>query len=48
MLKDAHFYRRSVMPITLVALLFAFVPAAYAASSSSDHLTSMGRYKKEV
>ncbi len=37
MLKDAHIYRRIVVPITLVALLlFAFVPAAFATSSNSD------------
>ena len=37
MLKDAHIYRRIVVPITLAALLlFAFVPAALAASSNSD------------
>jgi lysophospholipase L1-like esterase len=36
MLKDAHIYRRIVVPITLgVLLLFAFTPAAFAASNSS-------------
>ena len=36
MLKDTHIYRRVVVPITLaVLLLFAFVPAAFATSSSS-------------
>ncbi len=36
MLKDAHIYRRIVMPFTLaVLLLFAFAPAAFAASSGS-------------
>jgi len=41
MLKDAHIYRRIVVPITLAALLlFAFVPAALAASSNSDHNNS--------
>jgi hypothetical protein len=37
MLRDAHIYRRIVMPITLTALLiFAFVPAAFASFSSSN------------
>ena len=37
MLKDAQIYRRIVMPVTLaVLLLFAFAPAAFAASSNSD------------
>jgi lysophospholipase L1-like esterase len=36
MLKDAHIYRRIVVPITLgVLLLFAFMPAAFASSNSS-------------
>jgi lysophospholipase L1-like esterase len=36
MLKDAHIYRRFVMPFTLVVLLlFAFAPTAFAASSGS-------------
>jgi lysophospholipase L1-like esterase len=36
MLKDTHIYRRIVVPFVLaVLLLFAFVPAAFAASNSS-------------
>jgi lysophospholipase L1-like esterase len=36
MLKDAHIYRRIVVPITLgVLLLFALMPAAFASSNSS-------------
>ncbi len=44
MLKDAHIYRRIVVPITTLAalLLFAFVPAAFAASSNSDQSDWLG------
>ena len=48
MLKDAHIYRRIVVPITLAALLlFAFVPAALAASHDngpSFHLIGAKNY----
>jgi hypothetical protein len=48
MLKDAHIYRRIVVPITLAALLlFAFVPAALAAShdnAPSFHLIGAKNY----
>ncbi len=38
MLKDAHTYRRIIVPITLaILLLFAFVPAALAASSAQPN-----------
>src|SRR6266481_5798057 len=48
MLKDAHIYRRIVVPITLATLLlFAFVPAALAAShdnAPSFHLIGAKNY----
>src|SRR5258708_12625653 len=38
MLKDAHTYRRIIVPITLaILLLFAFAPAALAASSAQPN-----------
>jgi lysophospholipase L1-like esterase len=47
MLKDAHIYRRIVVPFTLdVLLLFAFVPAAFATSSSSDQPGRHGGLKQ--
>jgi len=47
MLKDAHFYRRIVVPFALaVLLLFAFVPAAFAASNSSPQPNWHGGLKQ--
>ncbi len=47
MLKDAHIYRRIVVPITLATLLlFAFVPAAFATSGNSDQADCHGAVKK--